>query len=792
MKIERRGIDMRKSLLIAASNLRRAKGQTVAIIALILLASAALNLWLMLSQDYKRNFDRYHDKLNAEHVTLVLSSRDSEMQDFVIEALEEDSRTVQYHIDDVLCMVGDFEYNGGEVNTEFVILEKEAALNRPVGKVEIVEEGEYTSGIYLPMLYGTEGNLEVGEQIDITIGSNTMRYTVCGFLNSVMAGSHNCSMSALLLTADCYRELEELGYAPASTMVSVRIRDKEESEGYEADLKNKVSGRYPGVRTLSNAYSLVKSSRYISQMICAGIVSAMAFFVTVITLVVIASNVVNDIQENMRNLGALKAIGYKSTQIVSGLLLQFLGMALLTAFLGSGLSYCLFPAVNGMMIAQTGIPYSVRFLPVPFFMTLLIIGGAVALAVWLSARRIREIEPVTALRQGVLTHNFKRNHVPLDRTGMPLQLAMALKTTLSGVKQNVTVCVAMLVLSLVVVFAGVMLENFIMDMEPFINMVVGEVADSCINVSAGAEDAFLEIMETEKAVEKAYLYSSIEVAHGEGEGSLLVATVSEDFSRVNNQSVCFEGRFPRYENEVALGGKYAGEKKLKVGDEITLAAAGREEKYLICGLTQISNNLGKDCLLTRSGYERMGKLDNLSYYIDIAEGEDIDAFNKRVGERLGMDVNASINILSVVEGSSSVYVSLMTVIVAAVLVLSGAVVVFVLYLLVRALLNRKKRDYGILKALGFTTGQLVVQTAGSFMPAVVLSAMAGLAVSACIINPLTALFLRGIGIVKCTFTVPVGFVIAAGVGLVFFTFGITCLLSLRIRKNQPVALLAGE
>ena len=64
---------MRKSLLIAASNLRRTKGQTVAIVALILLASAMLNLGLMLSTDYKRNFDRCHDRLNDGHVTLSRS-----------------------------------------------------------------------------------------------------------------------------------------------------------------------------------------------------------------------------------------------------------------------------------------------------------------------------------------------------------------------------------------------------------------------------------------------------------------------------------------------------------------------------------------------------------------------------------------------------------------------------------------------------------------------------------------------------------------------------------------------
>ena len=184
----------------------------------------------------------------------------------------------------------------------------------------IVEEGDEKSGIYLPMLYGADGKIAVGEDVEITIGNHTMRYRVCGFLNSAMAGSHNCAMSALLLTADQYEELEEAGYAPASTYISVRIRDKAESEDFEAALKNKASARYQSVRLLSNNYELVSSSRYISQMICAGVVSVMAFIVTLITLVVISSNVIQYVQENMKNLGALKAVGYQSRQIVAGLL----------------------------------------------------------------------------------------------------------------------------------------------------------------------------------------------------------------------------------------------------------------------------------------------------------------------------------------------------------------------------------------------------------------------------------------------------------------------------------------
>lgn len=297
-------------------------------------------------------------------------------------------------------------------------------------------------------------------------------------------------------------------------------------------------------------------------------------------------------------------------------------------------------------------------------------------------------------------------------------------------------------------------------------------------------------MEGDDRIRKIYLYHTTEVRHVDG--IALMATVSEDFADANNQNVCFEGHFPKYDNEMAIAAKYAREKGLKIGDEITLTAEGRKARYLISGFTQISNNLGKDCLLTRSGYERMGRLQDESYYINTADGVDIDDFNEDVSKKFGSDIYLTINIFSIMEGTATIYVSLMTIIVIVVVVLSAVIIIFVLYLLVRTLLNSKKRDYGIMKALGFTTGQLILQTALSFMPAVIVSTVLGITVSALVINPLTALFLRGIGIVKCTFTVPVGLITAGGAGLIVFAFLAACLLSLRVRRIAPKALLDGE
>lgn len=677
---------MNRNLLLARANIRKSKGQTAAIIALVLLSSIMLNLWLILATDYKQNFDRWHDKLNDGHISLAAYADDESYRDFICDTIENSNEVTEYHLADALVASGSFDYNGGNVMSNFVILDKETAVSRDVGKFEITGEEIPESGVYLPLLYGTEHNYSAGDKIKLTLDNETFEYTVCGFFNNTMTASHNCGMLSLLLTEDKFNELSEKGSIPKAAFASIRIRDKMKSEKKEAELVNTITKKYPNILLSSNYYEAVVTARYISQMICSGILSALAFFILLIGTVVITSNVANYIQEDMQNLGALKALGYTSRQLVCSLILQFLGISVISTTLGIALSYCIFPPLNDMMIAQTGIPYAVKFFPLPCLITFSCISGIVSAAVYLSARRIQKLEPITAIRQGISTHNFKKNHVPLKKTMLPLHPALAMKTTLSRRKQNITTCITTLVISLILVFSSVMLENVIVNMQPFLDMIAGEMADSCINVNVS----------------------------------------------------------------------------------------------------------GEDCAFTREGYKKMATLQNASYYITLTEGTNIDAFNDEVSKRFGSDINTTLNIVSVIEGSGSVYVALVKVIVAAVLVLSSIIIVFVMYLLVRTLLNNKKRDYGILKALGYTTGQLILQTAMSFMPAIIFSAVLGIFFSMQIINPLLVVFLNGIGIVKSTFSVPVGFNLIAGIGLVLFAFAAACLMSLRVRKITPRELLSGE
>lgn len=783
---------MNRNILLARANIRKAKGQTTAIIVIVLLSSLMMNLWLMLSMDYRKNFDRCHDRLNDGHVNIAAYVTDDEFENFISDTLKECSDVTDYTVSDAFCEPFSFEYNGGEISQLAVILEKGDALSRNVGKFEITEDSDVKSGIYLPMLYSTGDNYAVGDTIKVTFLGEEFEYTVCGFFNSAMIGSHNCNMMSLLLTKDKFEEFSKETAALKSLYVSARVNDVSKSEEIATELKDAAATEFPNVVVTSNDYQMITTSRYISQMICAGILSAMAFLVLLIGVVVIASNIANYIQENMQNLGALKAVGYTSGQIISALLVQFAGISAIAAVVGTALSYCIFPGINEMMIAQTGIPYAVRFQPLPILFTVIFITGIVSAAVYFSAKKIKRIEPITAMRQGISTHNFKKNHVQLEKTSLPINAALAMKTMFGGIKQNVTVCVTMLVISLILVFSVTSARNTIVDVQPMIEMIAGEFADSAINVNLNREEELISVLENDSRVEKFYLFTNNNMEIQHVGGTTLYVSVTNDCSKMNNQSMAVEGRYPKYENEFAVAAKYAKDNDIKVGDEISLKVGNTTEKYIVSGFTQNTNSLGKDCIMTREGYKKIASLPNVTYYIDLMEGNDVDDFNSELSDRFGSDVNALQNIYSILESTGGVYVLLMTFLVIAIVIISCIVIIFVMYLLVRTMLNNKKRDYGILKALGFTTGQLIVQTALSFMPSIIISTAVGIAVSMQLINPLIAVFLSGVGIVKGTFIIPVELSIIAGIVLVIFAFGAACLMSLRVKKIAPRELLIGE
>lgn len=75
------------------------------------------------------------------------------------------------------------------------------------------------------------------------------------------------------------------------------------------------------------------------------------------------------------------------------------------------------------------------------------------------------------------------------------------------------------------------------------------------------------------------------------------------------------------------------------------------------------------------------------------------------------------------ESMQMMYASLIMIVAIALFVITVLIILLILYLILRSMITSLKTDFGIYKAVGFTSRQLVVQTVGSITPVVLLGAL---------------------------------------------------------------------
>lgn len=780
---------MKKMQLLAHSAFRQARAQTIVLFCLVLIASAMLSLWLMLATDYTSNFDRQHDALHAEHVTCLVSAPKDAVEKMLQPVLDERDDIEDVEYTGGLVVSTTFPYNGSDFSQLLIVLEEDEALNKRIGRVEMTKESPDTDGLSFPLIY--EGDLQAGSTASLTLDGYTGDYTIHGFFNSIMAGSHNCALTEMLASKATYEALETDGIGVPGTLCSIRVTDLKQCTDVRSEVVRVLSEKFPEAYIASSRYAQVRTSRYVSSGITSGVFSGAAALLLFVALIIGASNVATHIQRTMPDFGILKATGYTGRALVGSVVWQYVLISVPGALAGNAAAYALYPAIAASMVLQTGIPYEVHFMAMPVVLSTVVCVGAFVLASWLAARRIQKIDPVTALRSGTPVHNFRKNRFPLDTSRRSANVAMGLKEAASSPRRNVILCVSMCFLSLLLVLSAVLIQSVFVDFTPMLELMGLELVDVEVTVTdAKDEQEVLRVLDENPAIDRYYLFSEASVPEPNGPG--VVATIIDSGEDVVNQSVLFEGRWPKYANEAAMGAKHAETLGYEIGDEIALGPADHERKYLLVGLSQMTNYLGDDVWLTREAYEEMAPLSTPKYLVLLKEGEDRTVVVEELEETLTDAAAIVSDRRDMVTTVAMSYISAMQMIAFVLLILCALMTLLVIYLVVRTAVQTRLREYGLLKALGYRTRDLMTQTVLSLTPALSISIVLSLLVWSCAINPIFAVFFNGMGLRESHFVVPALLIAVLGAVLFALAMCLTLILASRIRKVSPARLLSEE
>ncbi|WP_334073233.1 MULTISPECIES: ABC transporter permease [Paenibacillus] len=778
------------ALNLSAAHLKKSKSAAVFLFILLMMAGILLNLGLTTVSDMDTFYADKVRELHDPHVGIAMDSASCKpaYRDF----LASYPGVRELETEQVILLSAStipFYKNDSGFGIHTMVLDADAARN--IAPVKLIEAApaDTGGGIYIPYTLKVRGGYELGDSFPITYRDKQYSYRVAGFFESTLMGTPKLDMMKFYLPQASFRQLSnDLGPAVQGTLMSAILTDSKRSgtllmDYYKAFPRSNETV-IPGFWA-ANTQMAEDGGAFVVYFVSMMLV-AFAAVLMLVSLLVIKFRIADRIEEGMIHMGVLKAMGYTNLQIVLSFFVPYVLHAFAASIAGVAVSCAVMSAYGKAVSALAGLVWNGS----AHAGSALACVGSVTLPVFavafLSAVRICGIHPVDALRGGIKSHNFKRNYVPLDRTKGSLHGLLACKTMLASGRQNLLLGCIIAAVTFASVFSVVLYYNMAWDKAALFQMLGSETPDVGIQVQSGQDSLqLLTAIRRMDGVGKANLTASIPtVVHGQ----IVSTEISDEFETRDNQTV-YEGRYPLYDNEIAISGRLAGLLGKTIGDSVRVEAGNGAYLFLITGLNQSFSAEGKGASLTLSGLNHLipGHTGmSINVYL---QGMGKSVFTQEVKAGYGDLIRSVTDVNASKESGTQVYGSALWAVMTVILSISMLVVVLVLYLVIRTSILKRRREMGILKVAGYTSFQLMTQVTLSIIPVTAAGVMAGGALGALYTNAILEFLLADAGISKVRFIVPMPPVVALCTAIIAFSYVVSLFVARRIKEVSPYVLI---
>ena len=176
-----------------------------------------------------------------------------------------------------------------------------------------------------------------------------------------------------------------------------------------------------------------------------------------------------------------------------------------------------------------------------------------------------------------------------------------------------------------------MVDNFGKDPEGLLKIMAFEMADASVTVGSD-EDLSEELCEL-PGVESLLVQFSFEPTVIAGDEKRAVFTYAVDDMKNTKSTNMLEGRMPERANEILVTAGVADDLGLKCGDVVTIEYAGSKADFMISGINQRVERMGRTVYMRIDGVERIlsGNLSRMySYMLTAKEGVGFEELSAQV------------------------------------------------------------------------------------------------------------------------------------------------------------------
>lgn len=651
-------------------------------------------------------------------------------------------------------------------------------------------------GILLPYYLKASGGFAVDDPFYLTIGETEQEFHVAGFVEDPLfatplnVNAYSCYISSARM--DELLKENDMVRAGQSTCYKVRLYAGADSIAFDHKISQILVAELPELGNSINLgmnWRTMKGGVAILSKISMGVMLVFSLLLITVALIIVRFSVHNFMETNRKNTGILQAAGYTTRQLQSAVMMEmafitFLACVtgVLLGILGSGL----IGSIQGMML---GLSWYQKFHAGAALATLAALIVMVPGVAWLCGRAYRKTPVLDALRSGISTHNFKRNHFPFEKSRLPGALVLAGKNLFGEKGKTLSVFCIVTLLSFSVCTGFGLYENWAVRQDNLMKVVGVETGDILVT-GEEAEKAGAELAQWD-GIERVLYYGNTSV-HVESADAETEVTCDywNDPEALRNEMLT-QGRLPKYENEIVLTTSIAKRLHVKPGDIVYVTGGGERLSYVVCGIDQKMNNMGLKVMMCEAGAKRLNDtVELVQVYCYLEDGVTVAKMSERILARFPELTVA--DSAKQVENTMKMIVFVMEAICAVFVLITLFVVVLVEVLLIKSKLIKERRNFGIWKALGFTTAQLIGQTMLMNLPVIAAGAVLGAVCSGFLFGPLVVVAMSFCGIKQVNMTVPPTWMFVVTAGIVLVALAASFLSSVRIRKIEPVTMLMEE
>lgn len=767
---------MKKSIILAINFCKKNLGQLLSFSIILLIATILFSSAIVLNNNISNDYDEKYQKLNTASTFFTIPS--IQYSDRLIDDINNLEDIKEIDVKSGIMLTVPVEMNGDKQDQNQIFYK--INNNDKINQYEIIEEtDDYVENpIYLSYYTYANSSLKIKDKYEFELNGKKYSFTIKGVITEMLYGNYTSSVIGVYLTDESYDYLLENNSDKEVKTISVISNNSQKSYNNISKYLSKNN-----ISILNKNYDeQSKSQRLAISNIIVFILIIFSAIILLISLLVSKFKIQNSIDEEMTNMGVLKALGYTSKEIIFSIILPYIISGLIFTLIGIGLSYLLIPILANVIALQSGFIWHSSIDIFSNILVLIINIILIILFSLLAAKQIKRLNPINAIR-GIIQNKTVKNHFKVEKTNGNIHFILMLKNFINTKKQNILLGIVLFFITILTSFVGILFYNINLNPINFIDTLVEEHPSIVITSDSNLKDEINAI----DGVKQAIYYD--ENGSVNLEENSYKTFVSETFNNLAND-LCYKGKNPSNKNEIAIGSSISEKYNLDLGDYITLTKDNKSLEFKIVGLIQSVNYAGEVIEITLEGYK---ELDDTyipkTLYIYLDNENDATNFEKILEDKFGNDITSIVNYVESMNSAVNMYVSLISIVCIVIIVITILLIYLILYVLISSIITKRKQELGIFKAIGYVNKQLILQLVGGFMPSTIIATILGFLVSKLYMSNIYEFIFKSVGAYKISFEYPIIMFIIIVIVLVISTLLIGVLLSKKIKKISPYSLI---